>query len=199
MMNKQKNEKVEQFLQKDSQCQACYKYLRKLIFEETELEETYKWMHPCYTLNNKNVVLIHGFKHYVALLFHKGAILEDKYHTLVQQTEKVQAARQLRFESLDEIKERKDEILFYINEAIQTEKAGKKVEMKKTEDYEVPEELEEKFSENPQFKEAFDNLTPGRQRQYLYHISQAKRSQTRINRIEKYYEHILNGKGMQDK
>ena len=171
----------------------------KLIFEETELEETYKWMHPCYTLNNKNVVLIHGFKHYVALLFHKGAILEDKYHTLVQQTEKVQAARQLRFESLDEIKERKDEILFYINEAIQTEKAGKKVEMKKTKDYEVPEELEEKFSENPQFKEAFDNLTPGRQHQYIYHISQAKRSQTRINRIEKYYEHILNGKGMQDK
>lgn len=199
MMNKQKNEKVEQFLQKDSQWQACYKYLRKLIFEETELEETYKWMHPCYTLNNKNVVLIHGFKHYVALLFHKGAILEDKYHTLVQQTEKVQAARQLRFESLDEIKERKDEILVYINEAIQTEKAGKKVEMKKTEDYEVPEELEEKFSKNPQFKEAFDNLTPGRQHQYIYYISQAKRSQTRINRIEKYYEHILNGKGMQDK
>ena len=101
--------------------------MRKLIFEETELEETYKWMHPCYTLNNKNVVLIHGFKHYVALLFHKGAILEDKYHTLVQQTEKVQAARQLRFESLDEIKERKDEILFYINEAIQTEKQVRKL------------------------------------------------------------------------
>ena len=97
-------------------------------------------MHPCYTLNNKNVVLIHGFKHYVALLFHKGAILEDKYHT--QQTEFKQA-RQLRFESLDEIKERKDEILFYINEAIQTGKAGKKVEKKKPEDYEVPEELEE--------------------------------------------------------
>lgn len=199
MTNKQKNEKVEQFLQKDSQWKECYQYLRKLIFEETELEETYKWMHPCYTLNDKNVVLIHGFKHYVALLFHKGAILEDKYNTLVQQTEKVQAARQLRFESIDEIQERKEEILFYLNEAIQTEKAGKKVEMKKTKDYEVPEELEEKFSENPQFKEAFYNLTPGRQHQYLYHISQAKRSQTRINRIEKYFEHILNGKGMQDK
>lgn len=199
MTNKQKNEKVEQFLQKDSQWKECYQYLRKLIFEETELEETYKWMHPCYTLNGKNVVLIHGFKHYVALLFHKGAILEDKYNTLVQQTEKVQAARQLRFVSIDEIQERKEEILFYLNEAIQTEKAGKKVEMKKTKDYEVPAELEEKFSENPQFKEAFYNLTPGRQHQYLYHISQAKRSQTRINRIEKYFEHILNGKGMQDK
>lgn len=91
-------------MNKDSQWQECYQFLRDLIFQDTELQETYKWMHPCYTLNGKNVVLIHGFKHYVALLFHKGAILEDKYGTLIQQTEKVQAARQLRFESLDEIK-----------------------------------------------------------------------------------------------
>lgn len=199
MVNKQKNEKVEEFLNKDSQWQECYQFLRDLIFQDTELEETYKWMHPCYTLNGKNVVLIHGFKHYVALLFHKGAILEDKYGTLIQQTEKVQAARQLRFESLDEIKNRKEEIKYYLNEATKTEKAGKKVEMKKNEDYEVPEELEQKFAENPQLKEAFYQLTPGRQHQYLYHFSQAKRSQTRINRIEKYVEHILNGKGMQDK
>ena len=199
MVNKQKNEKVEEFLNKDSQWQECYQFLRDLIFQDTELEETYKWMHPCYTLNEKNVVLIHGFKHYVALLFHKGAILEDKYGTLIQQTEKVQAARQLRFESLDEIKNREEEIKYYLNEAIKTEKAGKKVEMKKNEDYEVPEELEQKFAENPQLKEAFYQLTPGRQHQYLYHFSQAKRSQTRINRIEKYVDHILNGKGMQDK
>ncbi|MEJ7174065.1 YdeI family protein [Staphylococcus caprae] len=199
MVNKQKNEKVEEFLNKDSQWQECYQFLRDLIFQDTELEETYKWMHPCYTLNGKNVVLIHGFKHYVALLFHKGAILEDKYGTLIQQTEKVQAARQLRFESLDEIKNREEEIKYYLNEATKTEKAGKKVEMKKNEDYEVPEELEQKFAENPQLKEAFYQLTPGRQHQYLYHFSQAKRSQTRINRIEKYVEHILNGKGMQDK
>ncbi|BBD89158.1 YdeI/OmpD-associated family protein [Staphylococcus caprae] len=199
MVNKQKNEKVEEFLNKDSQWQECYQFLRDLIFQDTELEETYKWMHPCYTLNGKNVVLIHGFKHYVALLFHKGAILEDKYGTLIQQTEKVQAARQLRFESLDEIKNREEEIKYYLNEAIKTEKAGKKVEMKKNEDYEVPEELEQKFAENPQLKEAFYQLTPGRQHQYLYHFSQAKRSQTRINRIEKYVDHILNGKGMQDK
>ena len=199
MVNKQKNEKVEEFLNKDSQWQECYQFLRDLIFQDTELEETYKWMHPCYTLNGKNVVLIHGFKHYVALLFHKGAILEDKYGTLIQQTEKVQAARQLRFESLDEIKNRDEEIKYYLNEAIKTEKAGKKVEMKKNEDYEVPEELEQKFAENPQLKEAFYQLTPGRQHQYLYHFSQAKRSQTRINRIEKYVDHILNGKGMQDK
>lgn len=199
MVNKQKNEKVEEFLNKDSQWQECYQFLRDLIFQDTELEETYKWMHPCYTLNGKNVVLIHGFKHYVALLFHKGAILEDKYGTLIQQTEKVQAARQLRFESLDEIKNREEEIKYYLNEAIKTEKAGKKVEMKKNEEYEVPEELEQKFAENPQLKEAFYQLTPGRQHQYLYHFSQAKRSQTRINRIEKYVDHILNGKGMQDK
>lgn len=199
MVNKQKNEKVEEFLNKDSQWQECYQFLRDLIFQDTELEETYKWMHPCYTLNGKNVVLIHGFKHYVALLFHKGAILEDKYGTLIQQTEKVQAARQLRFESLDEIKNREEEIKYYLNEATKTEKAGKKVEMKKNEDYEVPEELEQKFAENPQLKEAFYQLTPGRQHQYLYHFSQAKRSQTRINRIEKYVDHILNGKGMQDK
>lgn len=199
MVNKQKNEKVEEFLNKDSQWQECYQFLRDLIFQDTELEETYKWMHPCYTLNGKNVVLIHGFKHYVALLFHKGAILEDKYGTLIQQTEKVQAARQLRFESLDEIKNREEEIKYYLNEAIKTEKAGKKVEMKKNEDYEVPEELEQKFADNPQLKEAFYQLTPGRQHQYLYHFSQAKRSQTRINRIEKYVDHILNGKGMQDK
>ena len=199
MMNKQKNEKVEQFLQKDSQWQACYKYLRKLIFEETELEETYKWMHPCYTLNNKNVVLIHGFKHYVALLFHKGAILEDRYKTLIQQTERVQAARQLRFKTLDEIKARRDEILYYINKAIEVEKAGKKVEMKKTEDYEIPEELQQAFNDNPKLEEAFYKLTPGRQHQYIYHISQAKRSQTRQSRVEKYIDHILDGKGMYDK
>ena len=105
--------------------------MRNLIFNETELEENYKWMHPCYTINNKNVVLIHGFKDYVALLFQKGAILEDKYHTLIQQTERVQAARQLRFNSLEEIEKRKDEIKYYLNEAIKTEKAGKNVPMKR--------------------------------------------------------------------
>ncbi|PNZ66870.1 hypothetical protein E2556_09060 [Staphylococcus croceilyticus] len=199
MTHKQANDKVLAFLEKDSQWKEAYQYLRNLIFEETELEETYKWMHPCYTLNDANVVLIHGFKHYVALLFHKGAILEDQYHTLVQQTEKVQAARQLRFKTLDEIKERRDEILYYVNEAIKVEKAGKKVEMKKTEDYEIPEELQSKLDEEPEFKEAFYNLTPGRQHQYIYHISQAKRSQTRQSRVEKYYNYILEGKGMYDK
>ena len=133
------------------------------------------------------------------LLFHKGAIIEDKYETLIQQTERVQAARQIRFKTLEEIKERRDEILYYINGAIEVEKDGKKVEMKKTEDYEIPEELQQAFNDNPNLEEAFYKLTPGRQHQYIYHISQAKRSQTRQSRVEKYIDHILDGKGMHDK
>lgn len=198
MSEKKPNEQVEAFLQQDSQWQQEYQYLRQLIFEQTELEEAYKWMHPCYTLNNKNVVLIHGFKNYVALLFHKGAILEDKYHTLIQQTDKVQAARQLRFTSLEEIKERTDEIKYYLDEAIKAEKAGKKVEMKKTEDYIIPKELEEAFEKMPQLGSSFYKLTPGRQRQYIHHISQAKRSETRKKRVDKYIDQILAGKGMYD-
>ncbi|MBI5973189.1 YdeI/OmpD-associated family protein [Staphylococcus caledonicus] len=199
MTQKQANADVLTFLEKESQWKEAYQYLRNLIFEETELEETYKWMHPCYTLNDKNVVLIHGFKHYVALLFHKGAILEDRYQTLIQQTEKVQAARQLRFNTLDEIKERQEEILYYINKAIKVEKAGKKVALKQTEDYTIPEELQHKFEDMPELEKAFYQLTPGRQHQYIYHISQAKRSQTRQNRVDKYVDHILEGKGMHDK
>ncbi|HCZ0054456.1 TPA: YdeI family protein [Staphylococcus aureus] len=199
MSEKQSNEQVEAFLNKESQWQEEYKYLRTLIFNETELEEAYKWMHPCYTLNNKNVALIHGFKNYVALLFHKGAILEDKYHTLIQQTEKVQAARQLRFENLTEIQARTEEIKYYLAEAIKAEKAGKKVEMKKTEEYVIPKELEAKFEEMPQLESSFYKLTPGRQHQYIYHIGQAKRSETRQKRVEKYINQILEGKGMHDK
>ncbi|MDM7863838.1 YdeI/OmpD-associated family protein [Staphylococcus borealis] len=199
MSEKQSDKQVLAFLEKESQWQEAYQYLRNLIFNESELEETYKWMHPTYTINDKNVITIHGFKHYVALLFHKGAILEDKYESLIQQTERVQAARQLRFETLDEIKLRRDEILYYIDEAIKTEKAGKKVEMKKTEDYEMPEELQQAFNDDPKLEEAFYQLTPGRQHQYMYHISQAKRSQTRQNRVEKCIDHILEGKGMYDK
>ncbi|MCE5090223.1 hypothetical protein BUY43_04305 [Staphylococcus devriesei] len=199
MTQKEANPDVLTFLEKESQWKEAYQYLRNLIFERTELEETYKWMHPCYTLNNKNVVLIHGFKHYVALLFHKGAILDDPYHTLIQQTEKVQAARQLRFNTLEEIKERQEEILYYINEAIKVEKAGKKVALKHVEDYIIPEELQHKFDEMPEFEKAFYQLTPGRQHQYIYYINQAKRSQTRQSRVDKYVDHILEGKGMHDK
>ena len=195
--NKPTHDKVDSFIDNLKQWQDEFKFFRTLLLE-SELIEDYKWMHPCYTLNNKNVVIVQDFKHYCALLFEKGAIMEDKYNSLIQQTKNVQAARQLRFESYAEVQERKDEIAWYIEEAIKVEKSGKKVPMKKTEDYEMPEELQAKFDSMPELKTAFDNLTPGRQRQYMYHIGQAKRSATRTQRVEKYVDHILNGKGMND-
>jgi uncharacterized protein YdeI (YjbR/CyaY-like superfamily) len=195
--NKPTHDKVDNFIDNLKQWQDEFKFFRTLLLE-SELTEDYKWMHPCYTLNNKNVVIVQDFKHYCALLFEKGAIMEDKYNSLIQQTKNVQAARQLRFESFAEVQERKDEIAWYIEEAIKVEKSGKKVPMKKTEDYEMPEELQAKFDSMPELKTAFDNLTPGRQRQYMYHIGQAKRSATRTQRVEKYVDHILNGKGMND-
>ncbi|GAA6821233.1 YdeI family protein [Helicobacter pylori] len=195
--NKQTHDKVDSFIDNLKQWQDEFKFFRTLLLE-SELTEDYKWMHPCYTLNNKNVVIVQDFKHYCALLFEKGAIMEDKYNSLIQQTKNVQAARQLRFESYAEVQERKEEIAWYIEEAVKVEKSGKKVPMKKTEDYEMPEELQAKFDSMPELKTAFDNLTPGRQRQYMYHIGQAKRSATRTQRVEKYVDHILNGKGMND-
>ena len=145
------------------------------------------------------ILRIQDFKHYCALLFEKGAIMEDPYQTLIQQTKNVQAARQLRFESLEEISKREEEIKWYLAEAIRIEKSGKKVPMKSTEEYEMPEELSNKFEAMPALKEAFYKLTPGRQRQYMYHIGQAKRAATREQRVEKYVDHILNGKGLNDK
>ena len=195
--NKPTHDKVDSFIDNLKQWQDEFKFFRTLLLE-SELTEDYKWMHPCYTLNNKNVVIVQDFKHYCALLFEKGAIMEDKYNSLIQQTKNVQAARQLRFESYAEVQERKDEIAWYIAEAIKIEKSGKKVPMKKTEYYEMPEELQAKFDSMTELKTAFDNLTPGRQRQYMYHIGQAKRSATRTQRVEKYVDHILNGKGMND-
>ncbi|MCG7338100.1 YdeI/OmpD-associated family protein [Staphylococcus sp. ACRSN] len=193
-----KNSEVDAFIQKLEQWQEEFVTLRSWI-QDTELNEDYKWMHPCYTLENKNVVIIQDFKHYCALLFEKGAIMEDPYKTLIQQTKNVQAARQLRFKTLEEIKEREDEIKWYINEAIRVEKSGEKVPMKSTEEYEMPEELSNKLEDFPELKEAFYKLTPGRQRQYMYHIGQAKRASTREQRVEKYVDHILDGKGMNDK
>ena len=193
-----KNDKVDAFIERLDQWQDAFKVLRNII-NQTELTEDYKWMHPCYTLDNKNVVIIQDFKHYCALLFEKGAIMKDPYHTLIQQTKNVQAARQLRFESLDEIEQRKDEIAWYVEEAIRVEKSGEKVPMKTTEEFDMPEELKNKLEASSELKEAFNNLTPGRQRQYMYYIGQAKRASTRENIVEKYINHILEGKGMNDK
>lgn len=197
MTNEKENIKVNAFIDRLKQWQEEFKILREII-NETELTEDYKWMHPCYTLDDKNVVIIQDFKHYCALLFEKGAIMEDPYQSLIQQTKNVQAARQLRFESLDEVNQRRDEIKWYVEEAIRIEKSGEKVPMKKTEDYDMPEELQAKLDAMPELKEAFNNLTPGRQRQYMYHIGQAKRAATRENRVEKYIDYILDGKDMND-
>lgn len=197
MTNEKENIKVNAFIDRLKQWQEEFKILREII-NETELTEDYKWMHPCYTLDDKNVVIIQDFKHYCALLFEKGAIMEDPYQSLIQQTKNVQAARQLRFESLDEVNQRRDEIKWYVEEAIRIEKSGKKVPMKKTEDCDMPEELQAKLDAMPELKEAFSNLTTGRQRQYMYHIGQAKRAATRENRVEKYIDYILDGKGMND-
>jgi uncharacterized protein YdeI (YjbR/CyaY-like superfamily) len=192
------NLQVGQFLEKATKWKEEIILLRKIALEIKELEEDYKWMHPCYTLNGKNVVLIHAFKDYCALLFHKGSLLKDQEGLLIQQTENVQSARQLRFTNINQIKKQKAIIKNYIKEAIDVERSGKKVSLKETSDYIVPEELQKRFDKNKKLKTAFDALTPGRQRGYLFYFSQAKQSQTRESRIEKYIPKILEGQGLND-
>ena len=191
------NPKVDFFFDKTSQWQQEYKKLRSIVLG-TQLTEELKWGHPCYTLNEKNVVLIHGFKEYCALLFHKGVLLKDKEGILIQQTENVQAARQLRFSGLQEIEEWEDIIRTYILEAIEVEKAGLQVELKKTRDYKVPEEFQLQLDENPELEKAFEALTPGRQRAYLLNFAQPKQSKTRSARVEKAIPQIMDGKGLND-
>ncbi len=198
MENRKLNPKVEEFLSKDSQWKEEYIKLRQIVLECEELTEEFKWMHPCYTIKNKNIVLIHGFKEYCALLFHKGALLKDPRGILIQQTENVQAARQIRFTGLQEIVKLESVIKEYILEAIEVEKSGLEVKVKEHKEYIIPEELHTKFEEIPALKTAFEALTPGRQRAYIFHFSQPKQSKTRIARIEKAMERILNGKGLND-
>ena len=163
-----------------------------------ELYEDYKWMHPCYTYEGNNIVLIHGFKEYCAILFHKGALLKDPHKILIQQTENVQAGRQVRFTSLQEIIELEPILKAYIHEAIEVEKAGLKVVHKKTSEYNIPEEFQRILDENSALKTAFEALTPGRQRAYIFYFSEPKQSKTRVSRVEKYTQQILNGKGLND-
>lgn len=192
------NDKAEAYFTRAQEWHDEYKALRAIILKNEDLTEDYKWMHPCYTLNGKNVVLIHGFKDYCALLFHKGALMKDPEHKLIQQTKNVQAARQLRFTSLVQIEAESEMIAAYVDEAVEIERSGKKVEMKKTEEYDMPQELQAALEADEQLNEAFNNLTPGRQRQYMYFIGQAKREATRKARVEKYKAQILAGKGMND-
>ena len=163
------------------------------------LTEDYKWMHPCYTFQGKNIVLIHGFKEYCALLFHKGALLKDTDNILIQQTENVQSARQLRFTDAEEIIGLKTTINAYIFEAIEVEKAGLEVKMKKTSEFKIPDEFKKTLDDDPDLKAAFKALTPGRQRGYLLYFSQAKQLRTRVARIEKCIPKILEGKGLNDR
>ncbi len=162
------------------------------------LHEEVKWGVPCFTHNGKNIVLIHGFKDYFAVLFMKGALLLDSENILIQQTENVQSGRQIRFTSMEELVANEATVKAYILEAIEVEKAGLKIEHKKKEEYTVPEELTDKFKQVPSFKAAFEALTPGRQKGYLLHFLGAKQSITRITRIENCTSKILQGKGLTD-
>jgi len=191
------NPEVDWFFNKKTKWQEAYDELRQIVLA-CKLSEELKWGCPCYTYNKNNVVLIHGFKDYCALLFMKGAILKDAKKILVQQTENVQAARQLRFTGNAEIIKMKSVIKLYIKEAITVEKAGLTVELKRTAEYKMPEEFQTVLNEMPELKTAFKKLTPGRQRGYLLHFSSAKQVKTREARIEKYLQKILDGKGLDD-
>lgn len=191
------NPKADFFFNKATQWQKEFKELRAIALE-TELVEDLKWGCPCYTYEEKNIFLIHGFKEYCALLFFKGALMKDPENILIQQTENVQAARQIRFTNLQQIIDLKEIIKSYLFEAIEVEESGAKIKMKKTKEFEMPEEFQQKLDENPELKEAFEALTPGRQRAYLLYFSSAKQSKTRAARIEKYIPEILNGKGLND-
>jgi uncharacterized protein YdeI (YjbR/CyaY-like superfamily) len=191
------NPAIDAYMEELTQWREEMKYMRKIVLECNLLEEQ-KWGQPCYCLGNKNIVLIHGFKDYCALLFMKGSLLSDTHNLLIQQTENVQAGRQIRFNSLQEIIELEPVLKAYIFEAIEVEKAGVKVPMKKHEDFIVPEELTAKFAELPELKDAFYALTPGRQRAYILHFSGSKNATTRIARIDKYIPRIMKGKGITD-
>ncbi|GAA0196090.1 YdeI family protein [Fulvivirga kasyanovii] len=191
------NSKVDWFFNKDTEWQKEYKKLRAIVLD-CGLTEELKWGVPCYTYKNANVVLIHGFNEYCALLFHKGVLLKDEEGILIQQTENVQSARQIRFTNVKEITEMEATLKAYIYEAIEVEKAGLKVEMKKTSEFNMPEEFRKALDEKAGLKDAFEALTPGRQRGYLLHFSQPKQSKTRVSRIEKCMPHIFEGKGLND-
>lgn len=191
------NPKVDAFLKRQDKWRAPFEKLRAILLE-SGLTEELKWGQPCYALDGKNVVLMHGFKEYCALLFHKGALLKDPKGILVQQTKNVQAARQIRFTSAQEVAKLEKTLKTYVREAIRIERAGLKVPFKKTEDFELPEEFASKLAKNAKLKAAFAKLTPGRQRAYIFHFSQPKLSTTRTARVERHVPRILEGLGLDD-
>ena len=191
------NPSVNWYFSKTSKWQEAFILLREILLQ-TELQEDLKWGHPCYSLGKSNVVLMHGFKNYCALLFMKGSILKDPKNLLIQQTENVQAARQLRFTSVNDIEKNRLAIKVIIKDAIAKEKAGVKVELKKTKEYKMSQEFTDILKEMPELAVAFKALTPGRQRGYLLFFNAAKQSSTRSSRVEKYIQAILDGKGLND-
>ncbi len=192
-----RNPKVEFFFSKAKQWKEECEQLRRIVLA-CPLTEELKWGQPCYTSEGKNILLIHGFKEYCALLFMKGALLKDPKGILIQQTENVQAGRQIRFTNVPEIVKLKSVLKAYIEEAIEVEKAGLKVPHKKTSEFKMVEEFKKKLEETPALKIAFEALTPGRQRAYLLYFAAPKQSKTREARIEKYVKPILKGKGLSD-
>jgi len=191
------NPKVDWFFNKDTKWKKEYEKLRTIILDCGLIEEL-KWGCPCYTFENTNIVLIHGFKEYCALLFFKGALLKDPNGILIQQTKNVQSARQIRFTKVKEIVKMEKILKAYVYEAIEVERAGLKVKLKKTSDFKIPEEFQKKLNKSTVLKTAFDSLTPGRQRAYIFYFSQPKLSRTREARVEKYMKQILIGKGLND-
>lgn len=189
--------KVEKYIEKIKNWKEETEMLRGICLD-CGLTEDFKWMHPCYTFQGNNIVLIHGFKEYCALLFHKGVLIKDTNNILIQQTENVQSARQIRFTNLQEIIDLKSTIKAYIFEAIEVEKAGLEVKMKKTSEFKMPDEFKKALENNSELKSSFKALTAGRQRGYLLYFSQAKQSKTRESRIEKSIPKIFEGKGMND-
>jgi uncharacterized protein YdeI (YjbR/CyaY-like superfamily) len=191
------NPKVDFFFDKDTRWQKEYGKLRKIALD-CGLDEKLKWGCPCYTFQEANIILIHGFKEYCAYLFFKGALLNDPEGILIQQTKNVQSARQIRFTNVKDITKMERILKAYIFEAIEVEKAGLKVKFKKTSDFKIAEEFQSKLDKLPALKKAFDALTPGRQRAYIFYFSQAKQSKTREERVKKYMKQILAGKGLED-
>jgi uncharacterized protein YdeI (YjbR/CyaY-like superfamily) len=197
MTKKILNAAVDFYFGKAGTWQEATRKLRMIVVD-TGLTEELKWGCPCYSLEGSNIVLIHVFKEYCALLFFKGALLRDTKNILIQQTKNVQAARQVRFTNVKDIVKQEKTLKAYIQQAVDVEKAGLKVDLKKTTEYTIPEEFQTKLNKQPSLKAAFAALTPGRQRAYLLHFSTPKQTKTREARVEKYIPQILEGKGLND-
>lgn len=191
------NPEIDDFMDRQERWQKEFRKLRQIVLA-CGLAEELKWGQPCYTLGGKNVVIIHGFKDYCALLFIKGALMQDPQGLLIQQTEHVQAGRQIRFTAVAEIEALEATLRAYVQEAIRVETAGLRVEKKKTSDFPVPEEFQSRLDEDPALQSAFEALTPGRQRGYLFHFSQPKQSKTRASRVDKCIPRIFDGLGLDD-